>query len=108
MTARVDQPWHIYSQTLSPGGPTATRIEFTANPIVTFNGGIREQGKLITVNEKLYGVNVNYYENGVDFIQPVKIKSNGKTSVMGYIQYVVAGPEKSLPLATVSFQVALQ
>jgi hypothetical protein len=108
LTARMDQPWHIYSQSTPPGGPAATRIEFTNNPLVTISGSVKENGKLKTKNEKAFGVEVNYYEEAVDFVQLVKIKSNGKTSVTGYIQYMVGNDEKSLPLTTASFNVALQ
>jgi thiol:disulfide interchange protein DsbD len=108
LTARLDQPWHIYSQTTSPGGPTAAKIEFSTNPLVTLSGVIREEGKLITTNEKLFGMEVNYYENTVDFIQQVKIKSNGKTRVYGYIQFMLASPQKSLPVTTAPFNIAIE
>jgi len=108
LTARVEAPWHIYSQTNSGGGPVAARIEFTNNPLITLMGSVKEEGKLITKNEKLFGVGVNYFENSVDFVQLVKIKSNGKTSVTGYVQYMVANEQQSLPTTTSSFNVALQ
>jgi len=108
LSARIEQPWHLYSITTPAGGPAAARIEFTGNPLVTLNGSVREQGKVITKNEKLFGVSVNYYENKVDFIQQVKIKSNGKTYVTGYVQYMVANETQSLPVTTQSFNIALQ
>lgn len=108
LTARIEQPWHLYSAKTPAEGPTPARIEFSPNPIITLSGKIREEGKLISTNEKLFGVNVNYYEDAVDFIQVVKIKSNGKTSVTGYIQYMVANATQSLPLTTQSFNIALQ
>jgi hypothetical protein len=108
LTARMDQPWHIYSQTTPPGGPSGTRIEFTNNPLITLNGSVKENGKLKSKKEKAFGVDVNYYEDAVDFVQLVKIKSNGKTSVTGYIQYMVGNDEQSLPVITASFNVALQ
>lgn len=108
LTARVEQPWHIYSMTTSPGGPVAAKIEFSGNPLVTISGSVREEGKLITKYEKLFGADVNYFEESVDFIQQVKIKSNGKTYVTGYIQYMVANELQSLPVTTKSFNIALQ
>ena len=108
LTARIEQPWHIYSMTTPPGGPAATRIEFIANPLVTLTGVIREEGKPITRSEKLFGVEANYFEESVDFVQQVKIKSNGKTYVTGYIQYMVANELQSLPVTTQSFNIALQ
>lgn len=108
LTARIEQPWHIYSQTTPPGGQAATKIEFTHNPVVTLNGKFREEGKLINQYEELFGVNGNYYEKVVEFIQQVKIKSNGKTYVSGYVQYMLANPLQKLPVTTVSFSIALQ
>lgn len=108
LTARIEQPWHIYSLATPPGGAPATRIEFSHNPIVTINGAVREEGKMITQYEELFGVSGNYYETIVDFIQQVKIKSNGKTYVTGFIQYMVANPLQKLPVRTASFNIALQ
>jgi thiol:disulfide interchange protein DsbD len=108
LTARIEQPWHIYSMTTPPGGPAAAKIEFSGNPLVTITGVIREEGKLITKYEKLFGVEANYFEESVDFVQQVKIKSNGKTYVTGYIQYMVANELQSLPVTTQSFNIALQ
>lgn len=108
LTARIEQPWHIYSMTTPPGGPAAAKIEFSGNPLVTITGVIREEGKLITRYEKLFGVEANYFEENVDFVQQVKIKSNGKTYVTGYIQYMVANELQSLAVTTQSFNIALQ
>lgn len=107
LTARIEQPWHVYSQTTPPGGPAATKIEFVHNPAITINGAIREEGKLITKNEELFGVSANYYETIIDFIQQVKTKSNTKTYVTGYVQYMTANPLQKLPVTTVSFNVML-
>jgi len=38
----------------------------------------------------------------------VKIKSNGKTNLTGYIQYMVGNEQQSLPITTASFNIALQ
>ena len=108
LTARIEQPWHLYSHTTPAKGPSPARIEFSPNSLIAFSGKTREEGKPISTHEKLFGVNVKYYEDAVDFIQLVKIKSNGKTSVTGYIQYMVATPQQSLPLTTQSFNIALQ
>ncbi len=45
ITATIDHGWHIYSQTTPDGGPIATSITFTKNPLVIVEGKAKEVGK---------------------------------------------------------------
>ena len=38
LTANVDPSWHIYSQTTPEGGPSATVISFSKNPMIQLDG----------------------------------------------------------------------
>src|SRR3954467_14290523 len=65
LTATVDPSWHIYSQTTPDGGPSATLISFTKNPLVELQGQVSEVGKLEQKFEPLFGVDVKQYANKV-------------------------------------------
>jgi thiol:disulfide interchange protein DsbD len=108
LTATVAQPWHIYSQTTPEGGPVPTKITLRKNPLVTLTGEAKEVGKLQTRHEEVFGVDVKYFDEGVDFVQVVKLKSNVKTNLTGNIEYMVCNDQQCLPPATVSFNVPIR
>jgi thiol:disulfide interchange protein DsbD len=106
LTAVVNGNWHIYSQNVGVDGPIPTAFTFTKNPLLAFDGAVKENGKLIKKNEEVWGGEVRYYENKVEFIQRVKIKG-GKTNLAGKVEYMVCNEEKCLPPAETSFSVAI-
>jgi hypothetical protein len=106
LTAVVNGNWHIYSQNVGVDGPIPTAFTFTKNPLLSFDGAVKENGKLIKKNEEVWGGEVRYYENKVEFVQRVKIKG-GKTNLAGKVEYMVCNDEKCLPPAETSFSVAI-
>lgn len=106
LTAVVNGNWHIYSQNVGVDGPIPTAFTFTKNPLLAFDGAVKENGKLIKKNEEVWGGEVRYYENKVEFVQRVKIKG-GKTNLAGKVEYMVCNDEKCLPPAETSFSVAI-
>ncbi len=106
LTAVVNGNWHIYSQNVGVDGPIPTAFTFTKNPLLAFEGTVKENGKLIKKNEEVWGGEVRYYENKVEFVQRVKIKG-GKTNLAGKVEYMVCNDEKCLPPAETAFSVAI-
>jgi thiol:disulfide interchange protein DsbD len=106
LTAVVNGNWHIYSQNVGVDGPIPTAFTFTKNPLLAFDGAVKENGKLIKKNEEVWGGEVRYYENKVEFVQRVKIKG-GKTNLAGKVEYMVCNDEKCLPPAETAFSVAI-
>ena len=106
LTAVVNGSWHIYSQNVGVDGPIPTAFTFTKNPLLAFDGAVKENGKLIKKNEEVWGGEVRYYENKVEFVQKVKIKG-GKTKVAGKVEYMVCNDEKCLPPAETDFSIAI-
>ncbi|HSN10384.1 MAG TPA: protein-disulfide reductase DsbD domain-containing protein [Hanamia sp.] len=107
ITATIDHGWHIYSQTTPDGGPIATSITFTKNPLVIVEGKPKEVGKLEKHNEPLFGVDVKQFSNTVDFVQLVKLKAPVKTSVNVAVEFMVCNDRQCLPPSTRKFSVAL-
>ncbi|OQP47796.1 hypothetical protein A4H97_31015 [Niastella yeongjuensis] len=106
-TATVTGNWHIYSQNVGVDGPIATSFTFTKNPLVAMDGTPKENGKLIKKSEEVWGGEVRYYENKVEFIQVVKTRSAAKTNVAGKVEYMVCNDEKCLPPSETTFSVAI-
>lgn len=105
--ATVGGNFHIYSQNVGVEGPIPTSFTFTKNPLVTLDGTPKENGKLVKKKEEVWGGEVRYYENKVEFIQLVKAKNAAKTNVAGKVEYMVCNDEKCLPPSETTFSVAI-
>ena len=108
MKAVLEKGWHLYSQQTPAGGPIPTTVSFTKNPLVTLSGTVREIGKLETVFEKLFDVNVKQYSNEVTFQQNATVKGSVKTNLAGSVEYMLCNERECLPPTKKMFTVALQ
>lgn len=108
LTATLDPAWHIYSQTTPEGGPSATIISFTKNPLITLAGPVKELGKLEQKYEELFGVDVKQFSGKVVFVQVVRLKANAKTAVNGTIEFMTCNNRECLPPGTQKFSIILQ
>jgi hypothetical protein len=108
LTATVDAGWHIYSQTTPEGGPSATVISFTKNPLLQLDGSTKEIGKLEQKHEELFGVDVKQYSTKVVFVQTIKLKGKAKTAISGTIEFMTCNNHECLPPKTQKFSITLQ
>jgi hypothetical protein len=108
-TAIIQPGWHLYAQR-QPEDAIAqpTSITFNKNPLLEFNGNIKEVGKLEKYQNKELQIENWQYAQKVDFVQEIILKNNAETSVSGKIQFQACTNEKCLPPATKSFEVTLK
>ena len=104
--ATIDEGWHIYSQTVKDGGPVKTSFTFPASKLYTLVGKTSEPTP-ITKFEKVFGMNVSYFENGATFQQKVKLKA-GKATLKGKLEYMTCNDQKCLPPEDVDFTVDIK
>jgi hypothetical protein len=93
LNASMNSTWYIYSQTTPKGGADPTKIKFTNNPLIVFQGPSKEMGNLQKKHEPLLGVDIVYFAGNVDFVQTLKLKTPVKTQVSGSIDYMVCNDE---------------
>ncbi|HVT85047.1 MAG TPA: protein-disulfide reductase DsbD domain-containing protein [Chitinophagaceae bacterium] len=108
LSANLEAEWHLYSQSTPAGGPVPTSVTFAKNPLLVFEGGVKEVGNMEKHFEKLFGVQVFQFSDKVDFVQTVKLKSNVKTSLSGTVEFMVCNDEMCLPPKKVPFNLALK
>lgn len=108
LTAKVEDGWHLYSQTTPEGGPIPTSILFTRNPLLSFDGAVKEKGKIEQHFEELFGVEVKQFSDKVDFIQVVKLKSSAKTNISGTIEFMTCNDHECMPPKTEKFSITLK
>lgn len=109
MTATIQPGWHLYSQA-QPDDAIAipTGITLNKNPLATFDGKIREVGKLEKFHDAKLDISANQYSGKVDFVQVVKLKANAKTNISGSVEFQTCNDEKCLPPKTVNFTIAVK
>ena len=108
MTATIQRGWHLYSQT-QPKDAIAqpTSFTFNKNPLVEFDGNVKEVGNLEKFKDKELDISANQYSNKVVFTQKVKLKGKAKTNVTGKLTFQTCDDVKCLPPKTVNLSIAL-
>lgn len=106
MSARIGAGWHLYAQNAGEG-PVPTSFKFTTNPLFSLSGKTKEVGKMKTVFEQAFKSNVHYYENTVDFVQLVELKSPVKTTLVSRVEFMVCNDHECLPPTDVDLSAAI-
>jgi thiol:disulfide interchange protein DsbD len=108
MVATIQQGWHLYSQT-QPEDAIAqpTSFQFNKNPLISFDGKVKELGKLEKFKDQKLGVSANQYSEKVVFVQTVQVKGKAKTNVTGKLEFQTCNDQKCLPPKTVNLSIAL-
>lgn len=104
MTATITGNWHLYAQDAGEG-PEPTTIKFTPNPLISFDGKVKEIGKLEKSFDKNFNSVLKYYANKVVFVQKVKVRSAVATVVKGTVNFMVCNDRQCLPPRDVNFTI---
>jgi hypothetical protein len=109
LTATIRPSWHLYSQTQPDDAINMpTEILFSKNPLLIFDGKVKELGKLQVFKDARLKLSAHQYSGSVDFVQVVKLKSGVKTAVIGSVEYQTCDDKKCLPPKKVDFTVAIK
>ena len=104
MTATITGNWHLYAQDAGEG-PEPTTFNFTANPLISFDGKVKEVGKMEKSYDKNFNSVLKYYANKVDFVQKIKVKTSIATVVKGTVTFMVCNDRQCLPPKDVPFSI---
>jgi DsbC/DsbD-like thiol-disulfide interchange protein len=104
LTASIDGNWHLYAQDAGEG-PEPTTIAFTPNPLLSFEGKVKEVGKMEKSYDKNFNSVLKFYGKKVDFVQKVKLKSPIATVVKGSVTFMVCNDRQCLPPRDVPFSI---
>jgi len=106
MKATIDEGWHVYSQTVKEGGPVKTTFTFPVAKEYTLIGKTIEPTP-ITRNEKVFGMDVSFFEHEVVFQQKVKLKT-GQATVKGSLEYMTCNDKQCLPPEIIEFSIPVK
>lgn len=102
-TATIDQGWHVYSTDLGDGGPISATFNVDKKSGVEPVGKLKPIGKEVETFDKLFEMQVRYFENTAKFVQKVKF-TGGAYSIEGYMEYGACDDESCLPPTEVPFK----
>ena len=93
--ATIDDGWHVYSQYVKDGGPIKTLVGKTIEPTP------------ITRNEKVFKMDVSFFEKEVVFQQKIKLKA-GQATVKGTLEYMTCNDHQCLPPDDIDFSIPVK
>ena len=104
-TGVIDAGWHVYSTDLPEGGPISATFNTDKMEGLELNGKLMPEGKEIEAFDKVFDMQLRYFESKAVFVQKLKITA-ANYSIEGYLQYGSCNDENCMPPTNVEFSFA--
>lgn len=104
-SGKIDKGWHVYSTNLGADGPIAATFNVTKLDGVELVGKMKAVGNEISNFDKLFEMNLRYFENSVKFVQKVKFTKPNYT-LDAYLEYGACNDQNCLPPTSVEIKKA--
>ncbi|TKC12683.1 sugar transporter [Pedobacter polaris] len=104
--ATIEDNWHLYSQNIKPGGPSKTTFTFTKSKDYTAVGSTVEPKPIIKY-EKVFKMDVGYFQDEVVFTQKVKL-NKATTVVKAVVNFQLCDDKQCLPPSDVTFSIPVK
>ena len=101
-TGIIDAGWHVYSTDLPEGGPISATFNTDKMEGIELVGKLTPEGKVIEAFDKIFEMQLRYFEGKATFVQKVKITAPTYL-IEGYLEYGSCNDENCLPPTEVSF-----
>lgn len=102
-TGTIDRGWHVYSTDLGDGGPISATFNAEKLSGAEVVGKLKPVGKEISSFDKLFEMQVRYFEGTAQFVQKLKLTGDAY-EVEGYLEYGACNDENCLPPTQVPFK----
>ena len=101
-TGKIDAGWHVYSTDLS-GGPIPATFNKVKMEGVETVGKLKPRGNEQKKFDKLFDMDVRYFENTATFVQRIKFTKE-KYVIDCYLEYGTCNDEMCMPPSSVEFK----
>lgn len=101
-SGKINPGWHVYSTGLPADGPISAALTTEKAEGAKANGKLGHQGKEISTYDKMFDMNLRYFEGSVVFTQRYKIIAS-KYHIKGYLEYGACNDQNCMPPTTVEF-----
>ncbi|NOY05939.1 MAG: cytochrome C biogenesis protein [Chlorobi bacterium] len=109
VTADINEGWHVYSTHGYDEGPVPTTIEFPEGSPLVLAGKVKQPPPIEEFDEA-FGINTEYYEDGVTFEVPARVVSGalpGKRTVQIEVTFMACNDRICLPPKTITLDFPL-
>ena len=100
--ATIDAGWHLYSQNVPEDGPIPTTFTFKSNANYVKKGNTKEE-EGHTINDPVFEMKINFFEDKATFKQRVKILKTTQT-ISGEVEFMVCNDKQCSPPTTVDLE----
>ena len=101
-TGVIDEGWHVYSTDLPDGGPISATFNTDTMEGIELDGKLMPEGKEIEAFDKVFDMNLRYFEEKATFVQKLKITA-ATYFIEGFLQYGSCNDENCLPPTNIEF-----
>ncbi len=108
ITATIESGWHVYSQNIGDDGPIPTSFRFEASEKEYRLIGKTTEGEGHEGFDKVFEMDIKYFENNAIFKQRVNLLTDKKISIKGILEFMVCNDESCLPPTEVDLEFSLQ
>lgn len=102
-SAKVEKEWHLYSTTLPDGGPVRTSINYENANVFELVGDIEPSKEHETVYDEMFGMQIEFFSDDVEFVQKIKLLSDTIKDISGYVEYMSCNDEMCTPPTEADF-----
>ena len=102
-TANIDAGWHVYSTDLGSGGPIAASFNVVKMDGAEAVGKLQPRGKEIKQFDKLFEMDVRYFEGSATFAQKIRF-TKPAYDIDCYLEYGACNDQNCLPPSEVQFK----
>ena len=94
--ATIDNGWHVYSTDIGKDGPIEATFNIVKMDGAELVGKLEPQGNVIRKMDKLFGMELKYFENEATFVQKIKF-TKPQYDIDCYLEYGACSDESCLP-----------
>ena len=94
--ATIDAGWHVYSTGLGNNGPISATFHADRMEGAQTVGALKARGKEVKQFDKMFGMEVRYFEQAVTFVQKIRF-TQPRYDISCYIEYGACSDAMCLP-----------
>ena len=94
--ATIDAGWHVYSTGLGNNGPISATFHADRMEGAQTVGSLKARGKEVKQFDKMFGMEVRYFEQAVTFVQKIRF-TQPRYDISCYIEYGACSDAMCLP-----------
>ena len=102
-SATIDAGWHVYSTGLGSDGPIAATFHADKMEGAKAVGSLKARGKEQKVFDKMFDMEVRYFEKAVTFVQKIQF-TKPQYNIECYVEYGACNDQMCMPPSTIELK----